>query len=616
LSAFDVGQFRFNDIEAYVQDTWKVTPKLSLVLGVRYTRTTPTYAQGNNITNFNPFTFNPALSPVFASVGSGSTISLASPGLCSGPQLNIPGQPVLTIECNGLQRPGQVPHDQASSVPTTSENPQLLASINANAKRGFYNQQNLVAPRIGFSWSPIDDKTVIRGGFGIFYDHPQGNVLGGGINSQGYAPWSQTINVAGVNESLSAFDSAPVGGALPAPSTQSLSGVNPNLVVTSAYEYSLGIQRQLPQNMLLQVSYVGNQGRYILRGGNTTSNINQPTWTRQGFIPVSPNPNTYACPPGINAAAYGCSGGFAPGTLGKDQIRPYLGYSNLGMALSDATSNYNSLQASLVKRVGFVTASVSYTFSKTMGDSGGVGDAYNENPEPECPFTCLVSTAANPVVVTGGTLGGVGGTQSGGVVESWKKFDYGKVSFDATHIVAAAFTVESPWGKSFTGVEGAVVKGWSLSAIMHYQSGSPFTATNTVAVGGATNSGITIGRRANFVPGQPVGFTGTCANFHAKCWVNPAAFVSESALGAGDAPTNNIIGPSFYQWDLSLRKVFNLYRERASLQFRADAFNAFNQTNWNGTAGFSLNNVGSPTFGQITQAFAARILQFGAKINF
>jgi hypothetical protein len=618
LSAFDVGQFRFNDIEAYVQDTWKVTPKLSVVLGVRYTRTTPTYAQGNNITNFNPFTFNPALSPAFTSAGSGSTIKTTSPGLCSGPQLNIPGQPVLFIECNGLQRPGQVPHDQLSSVPTTSENPQLLASIDPRARRGFYNQENLVAPRVGFSWSPIDDKTVIRGGFGIFYDHPQGNVLGGGINSQGYAPWSQTINVAGVNESLSSFDSAPVGGALPAPSTQSLSGVDPNLVVTSAYEYSLGIQRQLPQNMLLQVSYVGNQGRHILRGGNTTSNINQPTWTQQGFIPVSPNPNTYACPPGIAAAAYGCVGGFAPGTLGKDQIRPYLGYSNLGMALSDATSNYNSLQASLVKRVGFVTASVSYTYSKTMGFSGGVGDAYNENPEPECPFTCLVSerAAGNPVVVTGGTLGGVGGTQSGGVVESWQKFDYGKVSFDATHIVAAAFTVESPWGKSFTGVEGAVVKGWSLSAIMHYQSGSPFTATNTVAVGGATNSGITIGRRASFVPGQPVGFSGTCANFHAKCWVNPGAFVSESALGAGDAPTNNIIGPSFYQWDLSLRKVFNLYKERASLQFRADAFNAFNQTNWNGTAGFSLNNVGSPTFGQITQAFAARVLQFGAKINF
>ena len=612
FSAFDVGQFRFNDIEAYVQDTWKVTPKLSLVVGLRYTRTTPTYAQGNNITNFNPFTYNPALSTTFTGGGNSSTISTTSAGLCSGPQLNIPQTPTLFIECNGLQRPGQVPADQASSVPTTSENPQLLASVPIGGARGFYNQQNLFAPRVGFSWAPIDDKTVIRGGFGIFYDHPQGNVLGGGINSQGYVPWSQTVNIAGVDQSLASFDSAPAGGTLPPPTTQSLSGVNPKLVVTDAYDYSLGIQRQLPQNMLFQVSYVGNQGRHILRGGNGTSNINQPTWTQQGFVPISPNPNTYACPAGINAAAYGgCPGGFAPSTLGKDQIRPYLGYSNLGMALSDVTSNYNALQASLVKRVGFVTASVSYTFSRTMGFSGGVGDAYNENPEPECPFTCLVSTVASPVKITGGNAVGIGGTQSGGVVETWKQFNYGKVSFDATHIVATAFTVESPWGKRLTGAEGAVVKGWSLSAIMHYQAGSPLTATNSVTVG---NSGITsIGRRAAFVPNVPVQFSGTCGNAKAVCWVNPAAFTTESAFGAGDAPTNNILGPAFYQWDMSLRKTFGLHREGTNLEFRVDAFNAFNQTNWNAP---TTNNVGSGTFGQITTALPARILQFGGKISF
>jgi len=514
-----------------------------------------------------------------------------------------------------LQRPGQVPSDQAKSVLTTSENPQLLAAVPVGGQRGFYNQENLFAPRVGFSWAPIDDKTVIRGGFGIFYDHPQGNVLGGNLSSQGFVPWTQTTNIAGVDQSLASFDSAPVGGALPPPSTLAVGGVNPKLVVTRAYDYSLGIQRQLPQSMLLQISYVGNLGQHILRGGNTTSNINQPTWTQQGFVPVSPNPNTYACPPGINAAAYHCSAaGFAPAALGADQIRPYLGYSNLGMALSDVNSNYNSLQASLVKRVGFVSASVSYTFSKTMGYSGGVGDTYNENPEPECPFTCLVSTAANPVVVTGGAANGIGGTQTGGVVESWKQFNYGKVSFDATHIVATAFTVESPFGKRLTGVEGAVAKGWSLSAIMHYQSGSPFTATNSAKIG---NSGIaTFVRRANFVPNQPVGFSGTCPTHNAVCWVNPAAFAPESTLGAGDAPTNNIIGPAFYQWDLSLRKVFGLHREGTSLQFRVDAFNAFNQTNWNGTSGFTLNNVTSSSFGQITTAFPARILQFGGKISF
>ena len=619
-SAFLLGQFRFNDLEAYVQDTWKVTRKLSLVLGVRYIHTTPSYAQGNNITNFNPFTFSTGLVPTFTSVGTGSTISPTSPGLCSGPQLNVIGMPLLTIECNGLQRPGGVPFDQVGRVPVTQTNPQLLASVSAAAARGFYQPENLVSPRFGFAYAPVNDKTVIRGGFGIFYDHPEINVLGNGINSQGYVPWAQSASIAGVNDALSSFDSAPGAAALPPPSTLNLSGVDPRLVVARSYQYSLGVQHELPQGMLLQVSYVGNLGRHILRGGTSTSNINQPTWTPQEFIPVSPNPNTYACPSGINAAAYGCVGGFAPAALGKDQIRPYLGYSNLGMELSDVDSNYNALQVSLTKRVGFVTALVAYTYSKALGDGAGsdqpgAGDAYNENPEPECPFTCLVSTAANPVIVTGGT-GGVGGTQSGGVVESWKRFNYGLLSFDARHIVATSFTVASPWGRSLTGVEGALVKGWSLSAIMHYQSGSPFTALDSVAVGGAPNVGITFARRADGVAGQPIGFSGTCSNAHAICWVNPAAFAPESVLGAGDAPTANISGPSFYQWDLSLRKLFNLPREGMGLEFRVDAYNAFNQTNWSALNGFSVNNVGSASFGQITQAFPARVLQFGGKFSF
>ena len=608
-SAVTVGQFRFNNLEAYLQDTWKVTRRLSVVLGVRYTYTTPTYAQGNNMTNFNPYAFNAGLEPTFTGSLSSSTINPLSPGLCSGAQLNVIGTPILTIECNGLQRPGGVPYDQAGRVPVTYVNPQLLAAIPPTAARGFFNVQNLWAPRLGFSFAPLNDKTVIRGGFGIFYDKPEGNVLGNGINSQGYAPWAQTVTISGANLALSQFDSAPGAGTLPAPSTQSVNGVDPNLVVASSYQYSLGVQRELPQGMLLQVAYVGNLGRHILR----SPSFNSATWTQQGtLIPVSPNPNTMACPAGINSAAFQCSAtGFAPAGLSKDQIRPFLGYGAFSMALSDVNSNYNSLQASLTKRKGFVTATLAYTYSKTMGFDGGVGDAYNQNPEQECPFTCLVSTAASPVLVNGGTVAVAGGTQSGGVVESWKQYTYGKVSFDATHILASSFTLESPWGKNMTGVEGAVVKGWSLSGILHFQSGAPLTASASQAVG---FNGAAFGRRANMVAGQSIGFSGTCANTKAICWVNPAAFAPASVLGAGDAPIGNIIGPNFYVWDLSVRKIFDLsFREGMRLQFQADAFNAFNRANWNNP---TVNNAGSASFGQITGSLPARVLQLGAKFNF
>ena len=622
-SAVTVGQFRFNDVESYFQDTWKVTRKLSLVLGLRYIYTTPTYAQGNNMTNFNPFAFNPALDPTFTGGLATSSINPASPGLCSGPQLNVVGTPLLIVECNALQRPGEVPSDQASKVPVTSANPQLLAAVSNAAARGFYQPENLFAPRVGFSYAPFGNKTVVRGGFGIFYDKPEGNVLGQGINSQGYVPWAQSASIAGTNASLSQFDSAPGAGAVPAPTTQSLNGVDPHLVVARSYQYSLGVQRELPNSMLLQVSYVGNQGRHILRGPS----VNNATWTQQAYIPVSPNPNTQACPSGINSAAYQCSGGFAPAGLSKDQIRPYLGYSTIGMELGDANSNYNSLQLSLTKRVGIVTATVAYTYSKAMGDGGGAGDAYNENPEPECPFSCLVSTAyqtgtntfvggTNPVLVNGGFGAVAGGTQTGGVVESWKKYDYGKLSFDATHIVATSFIVESPWGKSLTGFAGSLARGWSLSGLMHYQSGAPLTATSSVALG---NNGSNVGRRASIVPGQSIGFSGTCSNPLAICWVNPNAFAPASGLGAGDAPIGDIIGPNFYQWDLSARKTFSLPREGMKLQFQVDAFNAFNRANWNNPTvnnAPTASNVAKSTFGQITGSLPARVLQLGGKFIF
>jgi hypothetical protein len=608
-SAVTVGAFRFNDIEAYLQDTWKVTRKLSLVLGLRYMYSSPTYAQGNNITNFDPYTFNPALDPTFTGGLATSSINPASPGLCRGQQLNVVGTPVLTIECNGLARPGQVPSDQAIRVPVTSENPQLLASIPPTAARGFYNTENLFAPRVGFAYTPFSDyKTVIRGGFGIFYDHPEGNVLGNGINSQGYVPWAQSAAISGINAALSQYDSAPGAGTVAAPSTLSLSGVDPHLVVARSYQYSFGVQRELPAGILFQVSYVGNLGRHILR----TPSINNATWTDQGYIPVSPNPNNLVCPSGINSAAFQCSAaGFAPAGLSKDQIRPYLGYSSIGMALSDVNSNYNALQVSVTKRAGILTAIFSYTYSKALGDGGGAGDAYNENPEPECPFTCLVSTAANPVLVNGTTKAVAGGVQTGGVVENWKQFNYGRLSFDATQIVSTAFTLESPWGKNMTGFEGAVVKGWSLSALMHYQSGAPLTATASQAVG---LNGSNVARRGRIVAGQSIGFSGTCSNTKAICSVNPSAFAIGSALGAGDAPIGDIIGPNFYQWDLSLRKTFNLpFREGMRLQFQADAFNAFNRANWNNP---NVSNAGSPTFGQITGSLPARVLQFGGKFNF
>jgi len=447
---------------------------------------------------------------------------------------------------NGLIRAGNIPPDQLGRVPNGSS--AFILAVPAGDARGFYKPENLFAPRFGFSLSPFkDDKTVLRGGFGVFYDKPEGNIIFG---QPGVVPFLQAASFSNSNLAN------PSAGTAGVPTIFGLSAVDPNFVVARTAQYSLSVQREMPYGFLVEAAYVGNQGRHEVR----QPNINVPTFAV----------------------------GLANPTKQTNQIRPFLGYQNITQFRSDSNSNYNALQLSASKRKGDLTATLSYTYSKALGQISGI----NDNPEPECPFSCLL--------------------QNGQTV-SWRSFYYGPLTFDRRNIFVATYTYRFPFFKGQTGFMGETLGGWEFSGITRAQSGQWLTISGNGTIG---PGGSSFFRRANVGPGALNDLSGCPAG--KVCWFNPltsganAAFVAPPNFAAGNAPTGNVLGPAYYDWDMSLRKNFRLPREGTSLMFQADAFNVFNRTNWQNPG----TSVSAGNFGQIGGSAPPRNLQFGARFNF
>lgn len=329
-SADPVGHFRFNNISLFVVDNWKATEKLSFELGLRYERTTPTYTQGNNMSNFDPSQYTADKAPTSISSG------------------NVPSGGALDngYVIDGLVRAPNVPADQVKRVPGATSS--FVTAVPAIAPRGLFPVENLFGPRIGLSYL-LDNKTTIRLGYGLFFDKPEGNIIFG---QPGNVPFLQSVSYQNGNLA------APSGGGVTIPTIYGMSAVQPNLRVARNSQYSLSIQREVPYGFLIEGAYVGNVGRHLLR----QPNINGPS-----FAATAAN----------------------PGVAGN-LLRPYFGYTDITQFRSDSISDYNALQVSATKRRGNLLLTVNYTWSKNLATSSGEGD----NPEPECAFVCTLDSGA------------------------------------------------------------------------------------------------------------------------------------------------------------------------------------------------------------------------------
>ena len=318
------GWYRFSQFEPYIQDDWKVSRRLTINAGLRWSYMQPQYSALNNTVQFLPQYYNPAQAAVL-NPSTGTIISAVNP-------------------YNGLVIPGSGFPDTAKGRVLQYSDPRVTALFHNLPKGGSYTRWNNWAPRLGFAYA-LGEKTVIRGGFGVAYERIQGNFIFSGINN---APFnSSTVVLNGDVEN-------PSNGAS---SALAVSAINNSHYLDMkdprSLTWSFGVQRRLASDMTLSVSYVGSSAANL----SFQQDINQ--------LPLGFGKSNLV--PGSTTAL-----------ANTNSLRPYKGFSNIFEFNTGANFFYSSLQAQLQKRFGkFGSLNTAFTWAKARTDA----NAYNYQPE-------------------------------------------------------------------------------------------------------------------------------------------------------------------------------------------------------------------------------------------
>jgi carboxypeptidase family protein len=336
-------------------------------------------------------------------------------------------------------------------------------------------------------------------------------------------------------------------------SPQFIKGVQTNWKLPYTEQWSLDVEQQLPHQFVLDVGYYGSAGHHLIG----IVDINQPA-------------------PG----AYIAAGIPVPGDSNPDAVtqlnvvRPFQGFGAINVASTVFDSNYHSLQVSLQKRIkGGSLFNLNYTWSHALTDAA--------------------SDFATP--------------QNNQDIRS----DYGPATFDRRHIFNANFVWVMPWLKSQQGFVGHTLGGWELSGIVTFNSGLPLTVTGVSA--DPAGLGLLDPNTNALARPDQIGDPNKGAPHTIAQWFNTSAFTDIDPLNIrpGNARPGTIKGPGIQRYDLSLFKNIKV-TEVVGMQFRLEAFNVFNHTNFQSID----TNLFSGTFGQVLDTHNPRIVQLGLKLNF
>jgi hypothetical protein len=546
----------------YIQDDWRVSPRLSVNYGVRFEHEDGLREIDNRQTvAFDRSVVNPLNSLV------------PKTGLLAGRTLN-----------GGL----------------------IFAGVNgANEYQGDPPAVK-VAPRGGFSYS-LDSQTVVRGGYGLFYapwnydtgSHGQIGFARSTAFSQGDSTRDVPLNV--LDNPFPAGLQVPVGSSLGllTGAGGTVRFVDQTKGAPKVHQYSVDVQRELPGNMAVTIGYVGATGRDIGFGGTGAStfiNINQidPAVARSVF----PGPNgtwdAVALRAPVANPFFGVPGAgelsSRPTVPAGQLLRPFPQFGDLEMieTTDGGRRQYHGLTFVLDKRAtGWWGGRYSYTYGRTRDNQFGESSTYqNRTATPQNSYDLDA--------------------------------EYGVSNYDSPHriILAPIVRFPTPEGDGFASRIGG---GWTFSAIVELVSGSPLNAVYSGGVSDA-NLGLLGGRQRPNLVGDP-NTTGSdndrvaSADNPAARFFSAGAFASPGRGAYGNAPRT--IGDARYQFRKNLDIVFSKDTRFAGGQVGQIRFEILNSTNTPKFRGIDSNSVDATSFGRITQqAGFMRIWQISFRYTF
>lgn len=527
-------------VAGYIQDDFRVSSKLTVNMGLRYEFETGISEQNSNyVVGFDQTAVNP-----------------------------------LAARTPGITPKGVIQFARTNGIGGSCCSPSLT-------KWG---------PRIGAAYA-LNDKTVIRGGFGMFYApirFADDQTLAPGFTQTTTYVASNDGNATPANSLSNPF---PNGIGQPAGNTLGgLTGIgsgfnflDQNRTSGLVYQYSFDVQRQLPHNMMVELGYVGSSSRHLQTSstGNNGYDINQVpnSYLSLGSALGSSVANPYY--PG--ASGLGIIGGKTV-TLAQT-LRPFSEYGNIGIYSNPARAQYHSMIAKAQKRMSAgLTFLSAFTWGRNMDNAFGTGNFFTTN------------NAGQP--------------QDAYNLDA----EYSLAVVDTPLRWSNTLTYQLPIGKGKMFMGNAskwldlAIGGWQVNFTSIYQTGFPLTVYQNTNLNAILGTGVQRPNATGVSPEVSGSVESRLTNY-----INPAAFSSAAAYTFGNvARTIPYRGPGMKNWDSSLFKDFAV-TERFRAEFRAEALNTFNSPQFANPG----TRLGSSSFGVIAnQVNFSRLLQLGVRFAF